>query len=54
MELYYKNRWQLDLNRESAKSVYMTKQVKKSLAKQVYMQSKLGDSTASYILNAVK
>ncbi len=26
----------------------------KSLAKQVYMQSKLGDSTASYIVNAVK
>ncbi len=26
----------------------------KSLAKQVYMQSKLGDSTASYIVNNVK
>ncbi len=26
----------------------------KSLAKQVYMQSKLDDSTASYIVNAVK
>ncbi len=26
----------------------------KSLAKQVYMQNKLGDSTASYIVNAVK
>ncbi len=26
----------------------------KSLAKQVYMQSKLGDSTALYIINAVK
>ncbi len=25
-----------------------------SLAKQVYMQNKLGDSTASYIVNAVK
>ncbi len=26
----------------------------KSLAKQMYMQSKLGDSTASYTVNAVK
>ncbi len=26
----------------------------KSLAKQVYMQSNIGDSTASYIVNAVK